>query len=519
MKLTINKLRQEALNFCKHESTITHEDLFGITDGKAIGTYIEHKFEEYLKRKYEITIGSSAKGIDLPDYDINTDIKVTSVKKPQNSSPFDNVETKIYGLGHNLLIFIYEKTDINNKCYIDFKNCLFIEAEKTGDYHLTKILRLLHKNNAEKKDFIEVLKDYNVPGDDEILNQIANKIISNPPKQGYLTISNAFQWRLKYSNVLNLKEKIDGVYNYEKYYEKKYGDYQTPLYITDIICEYLKNNLKIKPDIIIEPSCGRGNFLHSASKNFPKTEIYGIEIDKNKLDNVNQDISNIKLINEDILMFDFDKIDKNNSILIIGNLSTISNNKLSNIDFKNYSTETARNQNLNSQHLILKLIETFKHHNSTIALLCKNIAARNIFIELMKKEIDYSFIKQLNLNSNKIKKDTCLFIIQFGGKTLKDKSCEISDITDPSKVLQRFGFISEKFYSNINDATSIEGECQFEWYQGVKHDCAKIMELKYENNKLINKNNDTVSIEHTLTYPFLKSGDIKKPIVNETSNT
>ena len=139
MKLTISKLIEEAELFCKHESNIPHEDLVGITDGKAIGTYIEHKFEEYLKNKYEVTIGSSGKGIDLPDWHINTDIKVTSIKKPQNSSPFKNIEQKIYGLGHNLLIFIYEKNDINNTGYLDFKHCIFIESEKSGDYHLTKI--------------------------------------------------------------------------------------------------------------------------------------------------------------------------------------------------------------------------------------------------------------------------------------------------------------------------------------------------------------------------------------------
>lgn len=147
MKLTIGKLKEESINFCKRESNTTHPDLVGVTDGKAVGTYIEHKFEEYLKSKYEITIGSSARGIDLPDSEINTDIKVTSVKKPQSSSPFRNIEQKVYGLGYNLLVFVYEKTDINNKCYLYFKHCIFLDAEKSGDYNLTKILRLLLKNN------------------------------------------------------------------------------------------------------------------------------------------------------------------------------------------------------------------------------------------------------------------------------------------------------------------------------------------------------------------------------------
>lgn len=42
-KLTIEKLCAEASLFCIAESKINNTELYGITDGKAIGTYIEHK--------------------------------------------------------------------------------------------------------------------------------------------------------------------------------------------------------------------------------------------------------------------------------------------------------------------------------------------------------------------------------------------------------------------------------------------------------------------------------------------
>ena len=332
MKLTISKLKKEAIDFIKYESSIAHDDLIGITDGKTIGTYIEHKFEAYLKSKYEITIGSSAKGIDLPDPHINTDIKVTSIKILQTSSPFKSIEQKIYGLGYNLLVFVYEKEDIGNSCYLNFKHCIFIEEEKTSDYNLTKVLRKMINLGAKKEDIIEILNDKNVPGDEEILETLAEKILKNPPKQGYLTISNAFQWRLKYSNIINSKNEIEGIDNYEKHNAGELIDFQTPLYFTNKICEYLKNDLKINPDIIIEPTCGFGNFLKSCSNIFPKRKLYGIDIDENKLNKVDRTIPNLKLINEDIFNFKFDAIDKNNSFLIIGNPPLITNAKLSEIN-------------------------------------------------------------------------------------------------------------------------------------------------------------------------------------------
>lgn len=133
MNLTKEKLIEEAKIFAKQQSNTIHQELLGTNDGKAIGTYIERKFKNYLNAKYEINIGSSSKGIDLPDTHINTDIKVTSIKRPQSSAPFKNIEQKIYGLGHNLLIFVYEKTDLNYKCYLDFKHILFISSDNTGD--------------------------------------------------------------------------------------------------------------------------------------------------------------------------------------------------------------------------------------------------------------------------------------------------------------------------------------------------------------------------------------------------
>lgn len=74
-KLTVDLLAEEAEQFCISMSRIRHGNIVGITDGKAIGTYVEHGFKEVLAQKYSVTTGSSAKGIDFPDPQINTDME------------------------------------------------------------------------------------------------------------------------------------------------------------------------------------------------------------------------------------------------------------------------------------------------------------------------------------------------------------------------------------------------------------------------------------------------------------
>ena len=108
-KLTIKNLIALAKQFCEQESKTPSSELFGVTDGKAVGTHIEFKFKDFMLSKYDLQVGSSASGIDLPSAEINTDIKVTSIKQPQSSCPFKNAQQKIFGLGYNLLVFVYDK--------------------------------------------------------------------------------------------------------------------------------------------------------------------------------------------------------------------------------------------------------------------------------------------------------------------------------------------------------------------------------------------------------------------------
>lgn len=212
MELTKEILIQEAKNFSEIFSAQNHIPLIGVTDGKAVGTYMEHLFQNYLHSKYVMTVGSSTLGIDLPS--VNTDIKTTSYIQPQSSCPFKSARQKIFSLGYNLLVFVYNKNDTADTCTLQITHCTFIEADRTADYTITALLRQMLSIDANKEDVIALLNDKNVPGDDITYNDLADEILANPPKQGYLTISNALQWRLQYKRVIGLNNSVGGVVNY-----------------------------------------------------------------------------------------------------------------------------------------------------------------------------------------------------------------------------------------------------------------------------------------------------------------
>lgn len=215
--LNIAELQIAAKKFCENESGLYRSELFGVTDGKAVGTFVEHLFQEYLEQQYEMIVGSSANGLDLPS--VNTDIKVTSIKQPQSSCPFKDSKQKIYGLGYNLIVFVYQKTDDarTKKGSLNFLSCSFIESSRTADYQTTTGILNIIANNGNADDIFAFLIDHQIPSDEVALMNMAEDIFKNPPKVGYLTISNALQWRLQYRRIVNLTETVDGITQIVKY--------------------------------------------------------------------------------------------------------------------------------------------------------------------------------------------------------------------------------------------------------------------------------------------------------------
>ena len=212
-ELTINALISEAKAFCEAESKINNTFLYGITDGKAVCTHIEAKFKQHLFQLYNTEKGNAASGIDLPSANILTDIKVTSIKQPQSSCPFKDAKQKIFGLGYNLLVFVYDKKEdpLSKTAILDFVSCNFIEKERTGDYNTTFYLREMIRCEANQEEIAAYLNDKSIPGDSITHNELAEQILKTTPEQGYLTISNALQWRLQYGRIVGLKTEIDGI--------------------------------------------------------------------------------------------------------------------------------------------------------------------------------------------------------------------------------------------------------------------------------------------------------------------
>lgn len=200
--LTVDLLCAEAQAFSEIESTHSEPALFGVTDGKAVGTYLEHKFRLYLAGRYSFTAGNSANGVDFPG--LGVDMKVTSIRQPQSSCPFKSARQKIFGLGYGLIVFVYDKADdgATKTAILRMTDTVFVEPHRTADFQMTRGLRNIVENDGNVEDLMAFMSEKNLPVDEIELKNLAEEILTNKPEQGYLTISNALQWRLQYGRVI-----------------------------------------------------------------------------------------------------------------------------------------------------------------------------------------------------------------------------------------------------------------------------------------------------------------------------
>jgi hypothetical protein len=209
--LTVEHLKAYSAEFLGAMSKLAIKELFGVNNGKTIGTFIESAFNDHLAKRFVFDSGNAASGIDFPK--LRVDLKVTSIDQPQSSCPFRDASQKVYGLGYHLLVFVYRKVDDHETktCNLIFKHAVFINAERTADHGTTKgiIERLRNGGNAD--DIDAFLEERHLPVDEIGRRQLAERIVQLPPNQGVLTISNALQWRLQYARAIEWAGQEEGI--------------------------------------------------------------------------------------------------------------------------------------------------------------------------------------------------------------------------------------------------------------------------------------------------------------------
>jgi hypothetical protein len=326
----------------------------------------------------------------------------------------------------------------------------------------------------------------------------------------------------------------------------EYGDFQTNRTLSDAVCNLLSTQ-NTSPEVILEPSCGKGTFILSCLNIFEHLKfIYGVEIYKpyvwetkfavldHFLNNEKSSVPEINIYHFNVFDFSFKEISskhKNQNILVIGNPPWVTNSKLSSLGSDNLPSKSnfKKHKGLDAitgkgtfdigENISIELLSVFSNLNGKFAFLVKNSVVKNILLEQNKTKYQISDLKQYDIDAKKefnVSVNACLFLCTFNQKP----QATIKEFDFYSQgFLRKYGWVKNKFVANTElylNTQAIDGKSPLVWRQGIKHDAAKIMELEMLNGHYLNNNKDIAELEQELVFGLLKSSDLKGGIIDQT---
>jgi hypothetical protein len=315
----------------------------------------------------------------------------------------------------------------------------------------------------------------------------------------------------------------------------EFGDFQTPEQLAEQVCRLLQRR-GIQPRTVIEPTCGTGAFLEAAAGVFPRAEtLVGCDVNAAYVRHTRARMRRLaaraktRIFPGDFFQLDWsallDPLDE--PLLVIGNPPWVCNSAQGTIGGENLPRKKNEEglpgiaaitgkSNFDVSLWILKtLLDALPGREATLAMLCKTSVARKALQHAWQQghpvqaaaiyEIDAASLFCVSVSA-------CLLVIQLGeAKTVCQ--CAVFEKLDRRRASRRIGFRQGKLISHLGHYQGwkhLAGTSSPRWRSGIKHDCAKIMELKRDGAGYRNGLGETVDLEDSCLYPLLKSSNLAK---------
>jgi len=312
----------------------------------------------------------------------------------------------------------------------------------------------------------------------------------------------------------------------------EFGDFQTPLPLAQEVCE-LVAGLTVEPDVIVEPTAGRGVFLLAASASFPKARLRGWDINPDYVNEAKSSLnqagagSRSTLEVQDFFTHDWETVfaDAKGRILILGNPPWVTNSGLAAINGSNLPVKenfmglrglAARTGKANfdiSEWMLIRLLHALKHRPATLAMLCKTSTARKFLRYAWRNDGRIADASLYHIDASAhfdATVDACLLFLRTGsgGKT----EAHVYPSLDNSKPIRTLGLSGSDLVADMDAYRRyqhLEGLSPFQWRSGIKHDCASVMELRAIGaGSFANGLGETIPLESDFLYPLLKCSDL-----------
>ena len=312
----------------------------------------------------------------------------------------------------------------------------------------------------------------------------------------------------------------------------EFGDFQTPLMLADEVCELIRR-LGEDPNVVLEPTAGRGAFLIAAGAKFPNATLRGWEINRDYVTDATIALETASVSTrssvtcQDFFTCDWEAVlaAQAGRLLILGNPPWVTNSGVAAVDGTNLPVKenfmglrgiAARTGKANfdiSEWMLIRLLRGLRGRPATLAMLCKTATARKFLRYAWQNDGRIATAALYRIDAAEhfdASVDACLLYLRTG--CAGPQEADIYPALSAREPVSRIGLAGEELVADIRAYRALrhlEGLSPFRWRSGVKHDCAAIMELvRMPDGGVENAVGERLDLEADYLFPMLKCSDL-----------
>jgi hypothetical protein len=315
------------------------------------------------------------------------------------------------------------------------------------------------------------------------------------------------------------------------------GDWQTPPRLADAVLARVAAGLLCAPKTVLEPTCGRGAFLLAAAARFPRAALRGFDISAPYTRAARAALAEhggARVTTASFFDVDWRRVvaEIEGPLLVVGNPPWVTSATLGALGAENLPPKqntrglsgleavTGKSNFDVSEWMIVRLLEALDGRDATLAMLCKSAVARRVVETIAERSLDVGPVGLWRIDAG-AHFEASVSAVLLVARSRRRRSSRprapggerwpVYGGLDHEQVASSVGVIDGVLAADAAGfarTRHLAGDSDPEWRSGVKHDCARVMELSRSGSAWRNGLGERVDIEDELVHPLLKSSDV-----------
>lgn len=307
-----------------------------------------------------------------------------------------------------------------------------------------------------------------------------------------------------------------------------FGDFQTPPALARRVCAWLVEQGHA-PATVIEPTCGTGAFVRAAVEAFEGARIVGLEIDPGRAEvaraSLAEGAARVRVGNTFTEPWAEHLAQAEPPVLVLGNPPWVTSADLTVLGVDNLPAKsnlkglpglaaiTGKGNFDVSEWILLQWLELGQGRDLTVAMLVKTAVARRVLEHAQRQGLHLHDASLHRIDARaEFGAAVDAGLLCFGTRRSAPVTCRVLARLGASEVEAEIAVRDGRLVADAgayDRARPVLGRADPPWRSGIKHDCARVMELRREGGGLVNGLGEAVQVEPEVVFGLLKTSDLK----------